>query len=134
MADQNSINPPEWGDPKWQAMHGDQFADNLIVKMRHEGPALTCDEMDVIEQFWKEDMRCRRCALVMATKPFEWIEEQVRSDRKFAVAVANTLDAIDVEKYETIVSLINDSRRRMMVALSVREDMSEVIAEARAAA
>lgn len=65
-----SVTPPEWGAPEWETMSGNEFADNLLKKIKGEEAILTCDEMDIIEKFWEQDRGARRCTLIALTKPY----------------------------------------------------------------
>jgi len=128
---QINTNTPEWGAPEWGQMSSEDFAESILVKLETEEAALTCEEMDIIEQFWRDDMRNRRCALVFLTKPFSEIREQIESDRGFAVCAAAAMDCIEPDRYQTIANLLRDVQRRLMVAVACREDMEEVLEEAK---
>lgn len=48
-----SVNPPEWGAPEWETMEGNEFAENILEKIKGEEAILTCEEMDIFEKFWE---------------------------------------------------------------------------------
>ncbi len=128
---QTNTNPPEWGAPEWEQMSSEEFADSLIAKLETEEASLTAEEMDIIEQFWRNDIANRRATLIMLTKPFSEIREQIENDRSFAVAAAAVFDCIEPDKYQAIADLLSDAQRRLMGALACREDMQEIMKEAK---
>lgn len=130
IADPSTI--PEWGATDWESMNQDEFANNLLAKMEGEEAILTCEEMDIIEKFWDVDRRNRRCSLVMLTKPFSWLREQVENDDDFAQSVAAMNVCLDASKYEQIANLLHDAQRRLMCAIACREDMSALLDKAKA--
>lgn len=115
------------------AMPPDDFADALIAQMETKEPLLTCEDMDEIEAMWERQRRNRRAALVLLTKPWAWLNQQVTEDRGFAVAVAQIkMLADEVGLYEGLTEFMEAASVWSMVALASREDMSEVIEEAKA--
>jgi hypothetical protein len=116
-----------------EAMPPDEFSDALFAKMEAAEPQLTCEDMDKIEAVWMSQKRDRRMALVMLTKPWAWLNQQVSKDRDFAKAVA------EVEQYASRASLYKGLAEMMetavvwcMLALAGREDMQELCNEAKA--
>jgi len=128
---QTTTNLPEWGAPEWEQMSSEEFADALYAKLETEEAALTTEEMDLVEQFWRNDIRNRRCALVFLTKPFSEIREQIENNRDFAVSAAAILDCIVPDKYQAIADLLSDAKRRLLVVTACREDMKEILEEAK---
>ncbi len=117
----------------WDALSPDDFADKLIADLDSKGPLLTCDDMDKLERLWEEERRGRRCALVLMTKPFSWVREQVETDRDFAAAVAACYSYTrENELYKGTAALIEQANLWAMIALAGREDMNELLAEAEA--
>lgn len=125
-ASSKSINPPEWGVSEWDAMSQDEFADNLLEKMKGEEAVLTCEQMDIIEKFWDEDRRTRRAALAMLTKPYAWLEDKIQNDKEFAEAMVELLECVETDKYSCIANLLLDAQRRLICAISCREDLDEL--------
>lgn len=126
-ANNKSVTPPEWGAPEWEKMNDENFAENLIAKIRDEKAILTCEEMDIIEKFWELDRSTRRCTLIALTKPYSWLEEQVQNDTKFAESMIELYQCIDPEKYKTIANLLLDANRRIMCAITCRDDMKDLM-------
>jgi hypothetical protein len=116
-------------DPDWDAMNSDEFAD-AITKCVQEAPAaLTCADMDRIESIWREDMRNRRCALAMLTKPGADLMKGVENDRELAAAIAEVYVRIPalIQFTDTLRELYEKMRGWSIVALAGREDMQELI-------
>ena len=121
-----SVTPPEWGAPEWETMNENEFADNILEKMKSEEAILTCEEMDIIEKFWEQDRRNRRATLIALTKPYTWLEEHIKNDTGFAEAMMEVFECIDVKKYEAITNLLLDAQRRIICAITCREDFDEL--------
>lgn len=122
-----SINPPEW-----DTMNQDEFAENLLAKMKEEPAALTCEEMDIIEKFWNTNRRTRRAALITLTKSYAWLEDKIQSDTEFAEIMVELLECVEPDKYEDITNLLFHAQRRVMCALTCRDDLGELQAKVRA--
>lgn len=121
-----SVNPPEWGAPEWETMNEDDFTENILEKMKGEDAILTCKEMDIIEKFWEEDRTTRRCASIALTQPYSWLEEQIKNNTGFAEAMIELFESMDVKKYELIANAIFDAQRRIMCAITCRDDFEEL--------
>lgn len=120
-------------DEEINAMPHDDFADALFAQMEAKEPLLTCEDMDEIEAMWERQRRNRRAALVLLTKPWTWLNQQVTEDRDFAVAVAQAkILADEAGLYKALAELMEAASVWSMMALASREDMSEVIEEAKA--
>ena len=126
----NKSSPPT-SEPDWDNMDEDEFADKILAKMENQCSILTCDEMDIIEKFWEQDRRARRCALIQLTKPFKWLRENVENDDEYAEAAVEILECIDPKKYEEIAKLISAAKVRVMCALAGREDMQILMDKAK---
>ena len=120
----------------WDALDPDEFAEKITALAEHKGPALTVEDMDAVERVWETQMPMRRCALVMMTKPFAWLCEQVETDRHFALTVAEVYRALcdGAGFYQEVADLMTQTQAKMMLALCVREDMDALLAEVEAAA
>lgn len=131
VTNQAADSLPEWGTPVYGEMNLDEFAETLFAKLEGEQPKLSCDDMDKLEQWWRDDMRNRRCALVMLTMPFADFRQKVEGDRDFAKAVADTLSHVQgaIDGCQAAVDFLGCSQAWMMAALACREDMSEILAE-----
>ena len=129
MADKDStpatidkpVTPPEW-----ETMNKDEFAGNILEKMKSEEAILTCEEMDIIEKFWEIDRRNRRATLIALTKPYSWLEEHIGNDSGFAEAMFEVFECIEPEKYKSIANLLLDAQRRIMCAITCRDDFDEL--------
>lgn len=75
----------------------------------------------------------RRLGLLFLSKPCKELIENVQCDREFAVAVAQASDSVTEyrERLGDLVSSMEESEKRMMIALATREDMQAVLAEAK---
>jgi hypothetical protein len=108
----------------------DQEVDELLAQIDAREPMLSCDDMDKIEKQWVERRAARRCALVLMTKPFSWLREQVENDRDFALAVADVFICTkNIDYYKGMAELMEQAKLWSMMALVCREDMSDLIAE-----
>jgi|GEM_PF-5883846 len=119
-------NPPEWGAPEWGTMNENEFADKLLEKMKNEEAILTPEEMDIIEKFWEQDRVVRRATLLALTKPYSWLEEQIKNNTGFAEAMIEVFECIEPQKYEIISNSLFDARRRIMCAITCRDDSEEL--------
>ncbi|MDR0776764.1 MAG: hypothetical protein LBE81_09030 [Azonexus sp.] len=109
--------------------------DALFAKMEAQGPLLTMENMDEIEAAWHSQRRGRRAALALLTKPWAQLCQQVIEDRDFAVTVAQVkMVADEAEMYKGLAELMKTASTWALMALASRDDMVEVIAEAKAAA
>lgn len=108
----------------------DDAADALLAEIDAKAALLTLDDMDRIEQKWRELMTVRRCSLVMLTRPFADLRSDVEESRDFAVAVAEALRKVDLDFYQGMATLIDTARVWLLMALACREDMAEIMAEA----
>lgn len=115
------------------AMSADDSCDAIYAKAENFGPVLTCEEMDNIEALWLKEKVNRRAALVMLTKPWAELNKMIIEDRGFAVAAAQVqILAKEVNLYKALAELMEAADMRIMLALASREDMVEVIEEAKA--
>lgn len=120
-------------DEEINAMPPDDFADALFAQMATKTPLLSCDDMDEIEALWERQRCNRRAALVLLTKPWAWLNQQVSEDRGFAVAVAQIkMLADEAELYKGLAKFMEAASAWSMMALASREDMIDVIEEAKA--
>lgn len=120
----------------WDALDPDEFAEKITALAEHKGPALTVEDMDAVERVWETQMPMRRCALVMLTKPFAWLCEQVEADRDVALTVAEVHRALSEGAgfYQMVANLMEQALAQTMLALCTRADMDALLAEVEAAA
>lgn len=120
-------------DEEINAMPPDDFADAVFIQMETKEPLLTCEDMDEIEAMWERQRRTRRAALLLLTKPWAWLNQQVTENRDFAVAVAQIkMLADEVKLYKGLAKFMEEASLWGMLALADREDVDEVIEEAKA--
>jgi len=76
----------------------------------------------------------RRMALLMLTKPCAELIQEVSKDRKFALAAAAFAGGISSYRsaLDDLRDWIEESEKRILVALATLPDMTEVFAEAQA--
>lgn len=115
------LQPDANQEPDW--------TDKFFADLEQAGPALTLDQMDMIETQWQNDMRNRRCSLVMLTKAWPELRDKVVDDKEFAVIVAQIMPiARDLsERMHSLASLVGSVEIWAMGALAHREDMRDVI-------
>lgn len=120
----------------WATLDPDEFAEKITTLAETKGPALTVQDMDAVERIWKTQMPMRRCALVMLTKSFSRLCEQVETDRGVALTVAEVHRALSegVGFYQEVANLMEQALAQTMLALCTREDMDALLAEVEAAA
>jgi hypothetical protein len=110
----------------------DKQIDAFFAQMKNTEPLLDAADVDRIDAEFHQRRRDRRAALLILTKPGAWLDRCVAKDRKFALVAAELFLCINEEKlYSMLNDLMIESKARLMAALSVREDMGEVLAEAR---
>ncbi|MGB5098711.1 MAG: hypothetical protein WBN82_12480 [Porticoccaceae bacterium] len=116
----------------WATLDPDEFAEKITALAESKGPALTVQDMDAVERVWAIQMPMRRHALVMMTKPFAWLREQVETDRGGALGVAEVHRALSegVGFYQEAANLMAKAQALTMLALCVREDMDALEAAA----
>jgi len=94
-------------------------------------PALEIERDDEAE--WERQRCNRRVALAILTKPWAWLNQQVIEDRGFAVAVAQIkMLADEAGLYKGLAELMESASLWSDLALISREDMNEVMEEAKA--
>jgi hypothetical protein len=114
-----------------ESLSSDGFASGLLAIVKDKKAILSCEDMDRIEAKWQSDKRLRRSALLLLTEPWECLAQRVSEDRKFAVIVALIMQyAREAKLYQCLAEMMETAHVWTMVALSGREDMKEVIAEA----
>jgi len=77
---------------------------------------------------------CRRVALVYLGKTFEETAAGICNNRDFAVASADAANRIheSIEKYKLMANLLTTAEIRIRLALARREDILEILDEAKA--
>ncbi|MFT4255632.1 MAG: hypothetical protein QM599_01500 [Pseudoxanthomonas sp.] len=123
-----SVQPDPGIEPDW--------TNEVFAKLEQKGPILTFEEMDLIEERWRDDTRNRRCSLLVLAKPWVELRELVVTDKEFAIAVAQIAPiARDLsERLHSLADAIGAADIWATCALAHREDMAEVIGLAAAEA
>ncbi|MFC1347716.1 MAG: hypothetical protein G8D81_20480 [gamma proteobacterium symbiont of Clathrolucina costata] len=111
-------------------MSDEDFANSLFDKLEAEGPVFTLEELGRFENRLQKNAATRRMALVVLTKPFSEIQEQIENDREFAVATADIYQCTDPELYQATHDLLENARLRIAGLLACRDDMEEIFKEA----
>ncbi|MBT3038811.1 MAG: hypothetical protein KME37_07685 [Candidatus Thiodiazotropha sp. (ex Codakia orbicularis)] len=117
----------------WGKMSEDEFAKNLFDKLEAEGPVFTLGELEIFEDRLQKNHATRRTALVVLTKSFSEVQEMIENDRDFAVATADVFNCTDPGLYQATHDLLENARIRMAGLLACRDDMEQVIEEAKRA-
>lgn len=116
-------------EPDWNSMDPDAFADAMEARVTEAGKLLTCDEMDLIEERWRDGTRDRRCSLIMLTEEYPSLRQKVMESREFAEAMASVMGAArqQAKFLAGLSDLMRQVEVRAMLALANREDMDDVI-------
>lgn len=64
--------------------------------------------------------------MIALTKPYSWLEDQIKNDTGFAEAMMELFECMDVKKYEVIANSLLDAQRRIMCAITCRDDFDEL--------
>lgn len=111
-----------------------EYLDSLLKLCLNQPAALSRDQVyDLEEKFIKTGVG-RRTALFTLTKEFNLFEQELTGDRNLAVAYADILDVLDheIEGFRLIHNLMAQARNWILVAISTRDDCSEIMDEAKA--
>jgi hypothetical protein len=118
--------------PDFEKMDDDEFGELMVARLR-AAPALL-DEAQVyaIESKIQGDVN-RRAAFAIASLAGEDLIEKINADREFAVAVGGVFLDLDAMKarYQQLLELFETLHARLAIAVAVREDMEEILAESR---
>lgn len=114
------------------SMDEDLFGDLMLARLR-AAPALL-DEAQVyaIENKIQGD-EYRRAAFAIASLAGADLLEKISTDREFAVAVGAVFNSLGKVKarYQQLLDVFEAINARLMIAVAVREDMKEILAESR---
>jgi hypothetical protein len=117
-----------------EALPPDDFADAFFSRLESRGAQITRDEMKEVEEVLQRQRTARQCALALLSEPWSQLNKRVGEDRGFAVVVAEVMQyANEVELYSGLAGLMKTAGVWCMAALAGREDMAEIIKEAKAA-
>lgn len=123
---------PQLNEPDYENMDPDQFGELMLARLR-AAPALL-DEAQVyaIESKIQGDVT-RRAAFAIASVSGDDLIEKINTDREFAVAVGDVFNCLgDVKaRYQQLLELFESIHARLAIAVAVRDDMEEILAESR---
>jgi hypothetical protein len=96
-------------------------------------PHIAEDEPGKIEDFIQGSTPTRRIALAYLARPWREIAENIRNDRDTAVTLAVAYEGIKevAENYAIIAAMMKAAEVRLMISLAAREDMTEILTEAK---
>lgn len=118
--------------PDFNSMDEDLFGDLMLARLRAAPALLDKSQMYAIENKIQGDVN-RRAAFAIASVAGADLLEKISADREFAVAVGSVFMSLDEVKarYQGLLELFEALHARLAIAVAVREDMEEVLAESR---
>lgn len=119
-------------EPDYEKMDDDQFGDLMLARVRSAPALLNQAQVYAIESAIQGDVN-RRAAFAIASLTGEDLIEKVSADREFAVTVGDIFHRLDDVKsrYKQLLDLFETLHARLAIAVAVREDMTEILAESR---
>lgn len=118
--------------PDFDSMDEDQFGELMLERLRAAPALLDESQMYAIESKIKGDVT-RRAAFAIASLAGADLLEKVSTDREFAVAVGTVFNSLGevIGRYQQLSELLESIHARLAVAVAVREDMEEILADSR---
>lgn len=128
------FSPEEMAQIEAGTFDDDIFADRLVEQLRAAPPLLEMQQMYAIEDNIRAD-QMRRVVLAVASMPGDELLQKTENDREFAVLQGGIFSEMDsvIERYKGLVSLLETVQARLVISLSMREDMESVIEEGKTA-
>lgn len=119
-------------EPDFDKMDPDQFGEIMLARLRAAPALLDESQVYAIESKIKGDVT-RRAAFAIASVPGADLLEKISTDREFAVAVGDVFNSLGEVKarYQQLLELFESIHARLMIAVAVRDDMEEILAESR---
>ncbi len=113
--------------------NSEQFADEVTAKVKAAPAWFTHEQMAKAEREFQANGVTRRIALAVLTKSGQELIDAVSADRDFAVAMADWSAGGDgyLAGLEAERKTVEHAQARVLIALAHREDMDEVLSEAR---
>ncbi len=112
----------------------ERFAMKMLRTVRKAPALMTHDQMENLERtIQADDGVARRMGLAVAAMPGGELIGKVEADRNAAVTFA-TIDECVTEylhKLKGLTAVLEVAQTRLLIALATREDMADVIAEAK---
>ena len=109
----------------------ESFVSDVFNEIETAGAVMTMEEMQQFERLLQENGVARRAHLAVLTKPWAEINESIVNNREGAEAIANVLECLDVEFYQDLAKFVQEAKRRMLLSLCGREDMEEILEQAK---
>lgn len=133
MESNNQIPASETSTLSPETQQADSFSldvEALLHECLGKPALLELDQVDKIDQWLIDTRAARRAALALSSKPFDELDAEVLSNRDFAAAAADVFHcAADVESgLQMMLDLVRQSRMRILVSLSGRDDCKEIMA------
>lgn len=119
-------------EPDFEKMDAEEFGELMVARLRAAPALLNEAQVYAIESKIKGDVN-RRAAFAIASLAGEDLIEKINADREFAVAVGGIFLDLDAMKarYQQLLELFETLHARLAIAVAVREDMKEILAESR---
>lgn len=123
----------KWENVDWDALNPDEFAMQILERMRAEPATFTPDQVQIIEKRAQADGITRRAMLALLAMPGKQVLETALEDRDAALGLAelqaHIRDYLD-NRHDSLRELLQAADVRIMLALAQREDADQIIAEA----
>lgn len=118
--------------PDFDSMDEDQFGELMLERIRAAPALLDESQVYAIESKIQGDVT-RRAAFAIASVAGADLLEKISTDRDFAVAVGGVFNSLGEVKarYQQLLELFEAIHARLAIAVAVREDMEEILAESR---
>lgn len=118
--------------PDFDSMDEDQFGELMLARVRAAPALLDESQVYAIESKINGDVT-RRAAFALAAIAGGDLIEKISADREFAVVVGDVFNSLGEVKarYQQLLDLFESIHARLAVAVAVREDMTEILAESR---
>jgi len=98
---------------------------------RERKPALPGDTAEQIESFLRDTGYARRLALAYLSTTWREITQAIQKDREDAKAFVTVQRAVGdhAQKYQDLADLMRTAHARLTIAVAVRDDLREIMAE-----
>ncbi len=118
--------------PDFDSMEKDQFGELMLERIRAAPALLDESQVYAIESKIQGDVT-RRAAFAIASVAGADLLEKISTDRDFAVAVGDVFNSLGEVKarYQQLLELFEVIHARLTIAIAVREDMEDILAESR---
>lgn len=113
----------------------EEEADNILDEFNKQPAQITEDEMRQIEAAVQRDNDgiARRAALGALARSAKELMDVAERDRGVAISLAVMADSIRTysKRLDSLRSMMDSAATRISIALCIREDMSEILEEAK---